>query len=99
MLRLEYRLVTKREGQDPRVRIYRTLKGAQRRLLLYGPEPWLFWGKGPDGLVCCDGWECGCGGDTYRERTAQIREHCPALECARIEQRRVSSWKPVEPRS
>lgn len=93
---LEYRLITKREGQAPRVRIYRTMAGAQRRLLLYGPEPWLFWRKGPDDLVCCDGnaGMCGCGGDTYSERTSLIRSQCPPLEYARIEQRRVSRWVP-----
>jgi hypothetical protein len=87
-------VMVKRKGQRVKVRRYATLAGAERRLLLYGPEPWLYARKGPDDLFCCRGGpECDCHGMTMRERSEEVRGELPALEYARIESRAVGEWE------
>lgn len=89
---LEYRVVSKRECCSPKVRYYRTRAGAERRMLLYGPEPWKAFDPegGPDDLDCCSGVECGCGGMTNRERSEELRARLPRLEWAQLTAREVT---------
>jgi hypothetical protein len=90
--RTEFRVVVKREGLRQKTRIYRTLRGAQRRLALYGPEPWLALGHAAEDLFCCDGRDCNCGAITWREHSDCQRAGMPNLEFARIESRKVGPW-------
>ncbi len=90
---VEYRVVWKREGLKPKRKRYATLKGAERFMLLFGPEPWRAFTKNdPDRYECCDGHECGCGGVTYRERAEEKRDGQPKLEYVRLEAREVGQW-------
>ena len=93
---LEYRIVVKRKGVREKSRIYRTRKGAERRLALFDPEPWAVYGKQPDELDCCDGSQCFCGGFTVREASDSKRARMPALEYVRIEARQVGDWTSTE---
>ena len=92
MTRFEFRVVVKREGCREKARTYRTLRGAQRRFALLGPEPWTAFGRQPDELFCCDGAMCSCGGRTVREASDDQRANMPRIEYARIERRRVGKW-------
>jgi len=98
---LEYRVVWKREGCDRKVRRYATRSGAERFLLLFGPEPWLAYAPGcdPDKPDCCAGRksdECGCDGMTPRQRAAATDAELPKLEWVRLEEREVGAWKVSE---
>jgi len=54
---------------------YRTRAALDRRMLLFGPEPWTAYAPGAKGsdLACCSGYECGCGGLTHAQVTAAKR--------------------------
>jgi hypothetical protein len=91
--KFQFRVVSKRAGQRERAKLYATLRGAQRRAALYGPEPWTAHGRSPEELWCCDGNQCPCGGDTVRQHHESLRRELPALEFVRIERRRVSAWE------
>lgn len=88
----EYRVVVKRAGGSVHYKRYGTERGAQRRLTLYGPEPWTAFGANPDDQFCCSGHECCCGGVTVREHHQERRSQLPALEFAYIERREVGEW-------
>jgi hypothetical protein len=54
-----------------------------------------------DAYVCCDDWQCGCGGKTWGEKWAELAkgpEDSPyrPLIWSRIEARQVSLWQPSE---
>lgn len=84
-----------------------SLADAKRRLLAYGPEPWLAFGKGPDDEWCCAKTPClGFAGDAGEEFDGCPAEHVTAREFftrqreemfgkvieAWIEERVVSPW-------
>ena len=91
---LEYRVVWKREGVRRKVKRFASLKLAQRKMLLLGPEPWLgaseYGKRDPERLNCCSGHECACGGLTVREWWEQLG--LPKLEYMHIERREVGKW-------
>lgn len=82
---------------------YRSLNRAQRQVrILTSPEPWREWAPndGPDDYVCCSGGthtECGCGGQTRAQATAEVREKLPPIDTIRIDSRRVTTtaWETV----
>lgn len=98
----EYRVVWKRRGMNRKSKRFQSLKAAQRRVLLLGPEPWLALGLDPDER-CCSGLECGCGGRTNRENLLAQRNTpihpdagpMPEIEYIRIESRPLGDWSPV----
>jgi len=114
MITEEYRVVWKRkpfsidpdggggktEMFDPRpkTRRYSTRRGAEKFMLLLGPEPWRYYAptRNADDLVCCSGYECGCGGMTYREQSDKTREDMPDIEYVRLEVREIGEWKTME---
>lgn len=89
MTRFEYRLTIKRKDCPPKVRVYRSKRAVDVRLILLGPEPWKAHRKDPDALHCCNGRECGCRGETVREYEQGRRADLPALESVRVERREV----------
>lgn len=97
----EYRVLSCRgEGWVTEKRL-RSLKAVERRInILTADEPWRFFSdarvrlKGPDDLVCCPGRpqdECGCGGLTMAEDTAQKRKDLPPLQWIRVEARTITT--------
>jgi hypothetical protein len=91
----EYRVVWKREGCHRKERRFARVATAERFLLLFGPEPWTAYGAEPGRPYCCSGYECGCGGLTERQRTAEERAKMPPLEYVRMESRLVGLWEEV----
>lgn len=92
-----YRVVSIRVGQRRKVTVYATLKGAQRRLMLLGPEPWRALGRDPDALWCClNSRECSCEGVSVREAMERDRATLPVLVDAWIEARAVGPWSKVD---
>ena len=89
---LIYRVVSIREGTRPKVRPFATLRAAQNRLRLLGPEPWAALGKDPEAIWCCSGRECHCDGRTVREMMLAERATLPPLVAAWIEEREVGPW-------
>jgi hypothetical protein len=100
MSRIEYRVVWKRRGQHQKSKRFMSLKSAERRVLLLGPEPWKAFGVDPDEQHCCHGHECACGGATWREYLLEQRDKpgyedagpMPAIEYIRIDQRPLGAW-------
>lgn len=100
MFKTEYRVVWKRRGLKRKSKRYMSLKAAERRITLMGPEPWKALGLDPDER-CCSGLECVCGGRTNRERLLDDRkgsmyegdDGMPPLEYAYIEQRPLAAWQ------
>jgi len=89
----EYRVIWQREGGVQQVRRYAGEKGARVRYgLLTSDEPWKLLGFEADDRVCCTGYHCDCGGETFKQKTARIRLEGP-LKFARIEARTVGEWK------
>lgn len=103
LLKYEYRVVWKRRGLDQKSKRYASLKGAERRARLLGPEPWTAFGVDPDDQYCCSGHECGCAGRTWREQLLETRKQAmysdddgmPSIEYIRIEKRPVAKWEAV----
>lgn len=98
---LEYRVVWKRVGHRRKTKRFARLATAEKFLVMLGPEPWRAYAfhrdgrpKDPEDVVCCGGWECGCGGQTVREQSDEMRknmgplEGIPVLEC-----REVGPWR------
>jgi hypothetical protein len=91
----EYRVVWKREGLRRKARRYARLASAERHLnMLTSDEPWRFYPEPVDDPDerCCDGRECGCYGETERQRVEAMRAEMPPMEYARIETRPVGEW-------
>lgn len=74
---------------------YSTLTGANRFMLLLGPEPWKALKKNPDDFWCCAGAGCTCGGITVRDEMLGKRKDMPKLEYVRLEQRQVGEWEKI----
>ena len=94
---VEYRVVWKREACNQKSKMLRTNEGAVRRLnLITSDEPWIYYRPvvDPNAFVCCAGDHCGCGGMTYREKSAARRAAMARLQYARIEERTVGEWHP-----
>jgi hypothetical protein len=95
--RTEYRITIKRAGREPRV-VRRFSEGTLRRYLtLLGPEPWRAYAPDSEGgdYVCCPGTrydECGCGGITHSEQSAEKRKAWAPIQWIRIEAR-VRKWE------
>ncbi len=92
---IEYRIVWKREGCRQKAKRFVSLKAAQRKMRVLGPEPWTAFDKfsgrdEPDNYSCCDGHECGCGGLTVRQWWKQLG--LPKMEYIHIEKREVGKW-------
>lgn len=99
MSKREYRVVWKREGLKRKTASYATRSGAERRVALMGPEPWVAFGESPDALFCCPGTradECSCGGRTIREQSDATRHDMPPIEYAYVEGRTVGAWERVD---
>lgn len=102
-VRYEFRVVWKRHGFHQKSKRYATLKAAERRLTLMGPEPWIALQVDPDERMCCSGYECACGGQTWREHLLEVRNTprhpedtgMPAIQYIRIEKRPLSPWEAV----
>jgi hypothetical protein len=96
---VEYRVVWQRQGLSRKTKTYKRLATAdRRRLLLSGTPDERFAALGiadPDSPMCCSGYECGCGGTTYRESDALYIAGMPQLEYAVIEERKVAPWVAV----
>ena len=107
MFKTEYRVVWKRRGLKRKSKRYMSLKAAQRRIALMGPEPWVALEVNPDDYHCHKGSsaynECGCDGLTWREHLLNARNQpsheedsgMPALEYAFIETRPLAPWQPL----
>jgi hypothetical protein len=99
----QYRLRWKRVGLPEKRRIYWLRPYAEKRALLLGPEPWRALGHDGDEIMCCNGRECNCGGQTWREhmlevRASQSHDGIPAIEYIAIDERtvEVGEWKKGE---
>lgn len=104
--RLEYRVVWKRSGQHRKSKRFATLKAAERRVRLLGPEPWTAFDRDPDEPWCCnlDNRQCACDGETLREKLLRQRAEgnghgddsggMPAVVEIRIESRPMGAWSP-----
>lgn len=92
----EFRVVWKRTESKQKLRVFKTSRGAERFMLLFGPEPWIAYPqKGPDDFYCCRGcWEC--LGLTVRAYHERFRAELKPLEYLRLETRRVGQWRPTE---
>lgn len=107
MNRYEFRVVWKRRGMPQKSKRYATLRGAEKRMLFMGPEPWKALEVEPDELRCCPGTaehECACGGLTWRESLLGDRlssgpdpdsSGMPPIEYMHIERRPCSPWEPT----
>lgn len=105
----EYRVLSKRVGNDAKDKRYRSLKSVRTRIgLLTSPEPWRFYGdkrsrlKDADDYACCAGTvhdQCACGGLTMAEATAEKRALLPDVEWIRVEKRQITTtpWEASEP--
>lgn len=89
----EYRVIWKRVDCRQKVKRYARRESAERFMRLFGPEPWTVYGKEPDALWCCSGYECACRGITEREKSDADRAEMPALEYVRLECREVGEWE------
>lgn len=100
----EYRVVWKRRGMDRKSKRFASLKAAERRVKLLGPEPWTAFNRDPDEPYCCRGHECGCGGLSLREHLLDQRAQTmgsddngmPPIEYVRIEKRPLGEWQQVQ---
>lgn len=95
---IEYRVTWKRVGCRAKSKRFAGRPSAEKFLLLFGPEPWAYYadrGKGADDLACCSGYECACGGETYRERSDAQRARQPGLEYVRLSARALNPWRPL----
>lgn len=90
----QFRVRWKRVGLKEKRKLYWSERAAQRLVVFLGPEPWKALGKNPDDRMCCDGHECGCDGQTWRENLLGNRGAMPPLEYMMIETRKVtqSNW-------
>lgn len=91
-MRSEWRVTWKRVGCRSKLKRFGSRLTAEKFTTLFGPEPWTHKGKGPDDLVCCAGRECGCGGQTYREKSEEQRSRQPGLEYVRLQARPYAPW-------
>ena len=91
-------------------KVYATRKRAERRSLLYGPEPWLAFGVAEDSIWChgknnCANWRNPDYEETCPERHSTAREFWEerraemGVKFAKvwIEERTISTWQEVEP--
>lgn len=95
--RQQYRVRWKRVGLDPKRKSYWTERAACRWMALLGPEPWTALGKKADTLVCCNGYNCACGGRTWREYMMDDRSQIPPIEYIEMDVREVQQgeWERV----
>lgn len=95
--KLQYRVIWQRVDGVQLIKNYATLKGAERRYgVLTGDEAHCFAEHDPDERVCCSGHECGCGGETYRQRHERLNRELSPLKYIRLESRPIGNWKPVK---
>lgn len=93
--RTEFRITIKRAGREPRTVIRCSEASARKFLQLLGPEPWKVYAPiedDGDGLVCCSGQYCGCGGQTWREQADAKRKEYTPLQWVRVESR-LRTWE------
>lgn len=95
---LEYRVVWKRKDTKQRTRLYRSLWGAKRFMVLLSSEPWKAFDKDADGddFVCCSDHECACQAITHRQLHQEKFKDVAALEYASIEVREVGEFRKLE---
>jgi hypothetical protein len=101
----QYRVTYKRAGREPRRHTCGNLGQLRRFLFLLGSEPWRGFspdGSGneadPDELVCCSGYECECGGLTWREQSDARREELKLtpLQWVKVAARPIARYQPIE---
>lgn len=104
-LSVRFRFPADTESADPGGEVvkvlrgnYRSMEAIERKKLLYGPEPWRAYKpyhKGTD-AACCNGQECGCGGKTLAEETAERRNGFRGEVVGfEVHEREVSRWSKV----
>lgn len=94
MEKCEYRVVWKRQGLKQKAKRYATLKGANRFMDLLGPEPWKAFGKEAEEQYCCGGYQCACGGMTWKQHLEfHKKSGQPEIESIRLEKRNVGEWE------
>lgn len=94
----QYRVTVRRRGCHLSHKVYETKASAMRRMgLVSSDEPWLYYNppRDPDELNCCSGSYCGCGGQTVRQVSDQIRANMPDLLSAEVQRREVGEWEPI----
>lgn len=99
MIKYQYRVVWRREGHERRVKEFATLEAAERRVSILNGTPeeaFLALGINPDEEICCNGYMCGCQGETYGEKDARMREQLSPIEYIRLEERRIGPWMQTE---
>ena len=92
--KFEYRVIWKRKGLSRKFRPFARLEFAKRYSMLLGPEPWKYSNNDPDDYKCCSGFECSCGGQTWREESEYRNKNQPPIEFLLIERRHVGDWEP-----
>ena len=90
---VEYRVVWKREGLRTKSRRYARVGQAERYLQIVEGRMAEATGLNPEAAACCDGWQCGCQGQTNAEVWAEVAARVPPLEWVRIEARPVGAWR------
>jgi len=100
--RFEYRVVWKRRDLGRKVKRYARRDGAERFASILrattAEEVLRLRGKDPHEEVCCNGYMCGCGGETYLGSELAYREKMPPLQYCVVEEREVGTWALAIPR-
>lgn len=81
---------------------HRSLAAIERKKLLYGLEPWRAYKPNATATdyACCDGWECGCGGLTNAQATAERRKGFTGEVIGfEVHERTVTRWTLKRPMS
>ena len=78
-------------------RTFGSMKTAQRRIDLLGPEPWKAFGREPGDFDCCSGRECACGGLTVQQVSDDRRKTLPPIGEIKVTRRTVTRgpWEPL----
>jgi len=96
---VQYRVAWQREGSPTIAKSYGNNRArAESMVLFLQGHPEEATGHKRTDLVCCDGWECACRGQTWGERwDARMEElgDLPPLVFARVETRTVERWRPA----
>lgn len=92
----EYRVRWKRHGLNPKSKYYQSLSKAKKFTILFGEEPWKYFGKQPDDWYHEPETEMETGmvinkGSTYREVLCD--QDTPEVEWFLIERRKIGEWE------
>lgn len=101
MTAAEYRVRWRRDSDDgfpdtrpPRFKIYQKRKDAERWIAILKGTILEHDGVDPDDYACCAGYDCGCRGETNRERVESRYANVPPLiEGPTLQVREVGQWR------